>query len=209
MEANVVERLSLAGEVVNWFFLQRFGRKYIPRWHTFLIRHHVDTCPIGAPTVEMEANMVKSLSLAGEVFLAGEVVNAPSGTARTHVSRWKTLDCLSDPQICLLGPHITGWSPPESDSYHNQLGPGCLWWLWTDPPHPCIPLAPINPIHGLMLFWPATIRLPICLLDLHLMKGKYLFKRPLELMNWALPGTAFTNTLLKALDWTGRRQGQG
>ena len=69
----------------------------------------------------MEANMVKSLSLAGEVFLAGEVVNAPSGTARTHVSRWKTLDCLSDPQICLLGPHITGRSPLESDSYHKQL----------------------------------------------------------------------------------------
>ena len=46
-----------------------------------------------------------------------------------------------------------------------------------------------------MLFWAATIRLPICLLDLHL---KYLFNRLLELMSWALPGSAFSNKPLKA-----------
>ena len=39
-----------------------------------------------------------------------------------------------------------------------------------DNPTPCIPLAPINPIHRLMLFWAATIRLSICLLDLHLVE---------------------------------------
>ena len=66
------------------------------------------------------------------------------------------------------------------------------------PPSLYIPLAPINPIHGLMLFWAATIRLPICLLDLHLMNLKYLFNRLLELMSCALPGSAFSNKLPKA-----------
>ena len=51
-----------------------------------------------------------------------------------------------------------------------------------DSPTPCIPLAPINPIHRLMLFWAATIRLSICLLDLHLVEIFFFIR----LKNWAL-----------------------
>ena len=142
-----------------------------PVWHFPKKRHHVDTAPKGG---EMNANMVKPLCSWGGKWSLGN-------GSHTCV-KMENSDCLSN-----LPPGTRShWKLNPGDSHHKQLrthtgkhgglcwvyGAMGLWWIWTAPPSPCIPLAPINPIHGLMLFWAATIRLPICLSDLYRVKGE-------------------------------------